>query len=47
MVAKKLLQTNIPRKAGKLYFLKGSPLALYEVDMKRGGTKKKAKKRKR
>ncbi|MDD5331836.1 MAG: hypothetical protein PHE43_03375 [Candidatus Nanoarchaeia archaeon] len=45
-MAKLLLKTHLKRESGKLYFLKGSPLAVYEANMKRGGTKKKAKKKK-
>ena len=41
-MAKLLLKTHLRRESGKLYFLKGDPLTVYEADMKRGGTKKKA-----
>ena len=40
-MAKELLQTEIKREKGKLYFCKGDPIAVYEAVMARGRKKKK------
>lgn len=42
-MAEKILETNIPRESGFLYFTKGNPLAIYKAKMSRGGRKKKKK----
>ena len=39
----KLLETEIPREKGFLYFLKGNPLCIYKAEMSRGGRPKKKK----
>jgi len=43
-MAEKILDTNIPREEGHLYFVKGNPLSLYKAKMARGGRKKQEKK---
>ncbi len=40
-MAKKLLQTDIKREKGKLYFCKGDPIEVYEAEMAHGRKKKK------
>jgi len=37
---KRLLKTDIPRKEGCLYYCKGDPLEIYEVEMNRSGKRK-------
>ena len=41
-MAKKIQDLGIKRQKGKLYFVKGDPLSVYEADMARG--KKRGKK---
>lgn len=40
---KVILKTDLPREKGKLYFVKGNPLEIWEAEMAKGGRKKKGK----
>ena len=40
-MANKIKTTEIMRKKGKLYYLKGDPLEIWETDMNRSGRKPK------
>lgn len=39
----KIIETDIEREKGYLYFVKGNPLCIYKAKMARGGRKKKEK----
>lgn len=41
MTTKKIKDLGIKRQKGKLYFVKGDPLSVYEADMARGKKSKK------
>ena len=40
-MAEKILETEIPRETGYLYFTKGSPLEIWKAKMSRSGKSKK------
>lgn len=40
MATKKIKDLGIKRQKGKLYFVKGDPLSVYEADMSRGRKKR-------